>query len=39
MTDRNLVKMEAKARLNGDTLLELLHIFGLTAEEVQTLIQ
>ncbi|KUJ14347.1 phosphoserine phosphatase [Mollisia scopiformis] len=34
-----LVQMEAKARLNGDTLLELLHIFGLTAEEVQTLIQ
>lgn len=33
-----LVQMEATARLNGDTLLDLLHIFGLTAEEVQALI-
>lgn len=33
-----LVQMEAKARLNGDTLLELLHVFGLTEEEIQTLI-
>jgi phosphoserine phosphatase len=34
-----LVQMEAEARLNGDSLLDLLHIFGLTAEEVQTLIR
>ncbi|KAE8442139.1 hypothetical protein EG329_003790 [Mollisiaceae sp. DMI_Dod_QoI] len=34
-----LVQMEAKARLNGDSLLDLLHIFGLTAEEIQILIQ
>ncbi|CZR63972.1 related to phosphoserine phosphatase [Phialocephala subalpina] len=33
-----LVQMEAKARLNGDSLLELLHVFGFTEEEVQTLI-
>jgi phosphoserine phosphatase len=34
-----LVQMEAKARLNGDSLLDLLHIFGLTAEEIQVLAQ
>lgn len=34
-----VVQMEAQARLNGETLLDLLHIFGLTAEEVQVLIQ
>lgn len=34
-----VVQMEAEARLNGDSLLDLLHIFGLTAEEMQTLIQ
>ena len=34
-----VVQMEAQARLNGGSLLDLLHIFGLTAEEVQTLIQ
>lgn len=34
-----VVQMEAQARLNGEGLLDLLHIFGLTAEEVQTLIQ
>ncbi|CAG8975114.1 hypothetical protein HYALB_00004412 [Hymenoscyphus albidus] len=34
-----LVQMEAQARLNGDTLLDLLHIFGLTAEEVNVLIR
>ena len=34
-----LVQMEAEARLNGDTLLDLLHVFGLTSEEVQALIR
>ncbi|KAH8655067.1 putative phosphoserine phosphatase [Tricladium varicosporioides] len=29
-----VVQMEAKARLNGESMLDLLHIFGLTAEEV-----
>jgi phosphoserine phosphatase len=32
-----LVQMEAGARLNGGTLLDLLHIFGFTAEEVAVL--
>lgn len=31
------VQMEADARLNGNTLLNLLHFFGLTAEEVGAL--
>lgn len=34
-----LVQMEASARLNGDSLLDLLHICGLTAEEIQALVQ
>jgi phosphoserine phosphatase len=34
-----LVQMEAKARLNGDSLLDLLYLFGFTAEEIQTLIR
>ncbi|PBP28540.1 phosphoserine phosphatase [Diplocarpon rosae] len=34
-----VVQMEAEARLNGESLLDLLHVFGLTAEDVQTLIQ
>jgi phosphoserine phosphatase len=34
-----LVQMEARARLNGDSLLDLLHIFGLTDEEIQALTQ
>jgi len=34
-----VVQMEAEARLNGESLLDLLHVFGFTAEEVQTLIQ
>ena len=33
-----LVQMEADVRLNGDNLLDLLYIFGFTAEEVQALI-
>lgn len=33
-----VVQMEAQARLNGSSLLELLFIFGFTAEEVQVLI-
>jgi phosphoserine phosphatase len=33
------VQMEADARLNGHTLLNLLNLFGLTAEEVKVLIQ
>jgi phosphoserine phosphatase len=33
------VQMEADIRLNGYTLLNLLHIFGFTAEEVKALIQ
>jgi phosphoserine phosphatase len=33
-----VVQMEAEARLNGESLLDLLHIFGLTAEEVEVLI-
>lgn len=33
-----LVQMEANARLNGDSLLDLLHISGLTAEEIQLLV-
>ncbi|TAQ86159.1 hypothetical protein B7494_g5514 [Chlorociboria aeruginascens] len=34
-----VVQMEAEARLNGGSLLDLLHLFGLTNEEVQALIQ
>ena len=34
-----VVQMEAGARLNGESLLDLLHIFGLTAEEIQVLVQ
>lgn len=34
-----VVQMEAEARLNGESLLDLLHIFGLTAEEVEVLTQ
>lgn len=34
-----LVQMEANARLNGGNLLDLLHVFGLTAEEIQVLVQ
>jgi len=34
-----LVQMEAEARLNGENLLDLFHVFGLTAEEIQALIQ
>ncbi len=34
-----IVQMEAEARLNGESLLDLLYIFGLTAEEVQALAQ
>jgi len=33
-----LVQMEAQARLNGESLLDLLYIFGLTDEEIQSLI-
>lgn len=32
-----VVQMEAEARLNGSSLLDLLHIFGFTAEEIETL--
>lgn len=32
------VQMEAQARLNGDNMLDLLHLFGFTEEEVQQLI-
>ncbi|KAK0628168.1 HAD-like domain-containing protein [Bombardia bombarda] len=32
-----MVQMEADARLNGDSLLDLLYLFGLTAEEVEKL--
>ncbi|KAL1843887.1 hypothetical protein VTJ49DRAFT_6830 [Mycothermus thermophilus] len=31
------VQMEASARLNGDTLLDLLHLFGFTQEEIRQL--
>lgn len=31
------VQMEASARINGDSLLDLLHLFGFNAEEVQQL--
>ena len=34
-----VVQMEAQARLNRESLLDLLHFFGLTAEEMQILIQ
>ena len=34
-----VVQLEAEARLNGGNLLDLLHIFGFTAEEVKVLIQ
>jgi phosphoserine phosphatase len=34
-----VVQMEAQARLNRESLLDLLHFFGLTAEEVQVLTQ
>jgi len=34
-----VVQLEAEVRLNGGNLLDLLHIFGFTAEEVQVLIQ
>lgn len=33
-----MVQMEAGARLNGDSLLDLLHLFGFTEEEIQKLI-
>ncbi|KAG9244989.1 phosphoserine phosphatase [Calycina marina] len=32
-----LVQMQAEARLNGGTLLDLLHVFGFTAEEIEVL--
>ncbi|KAK5654401.1 hypothetical protein OQA88_7311 [Cercophora sp. LCS_1] len=32
------VQMEASARLNGDSLLDLLHLFGFTEEEIKQLI-
>ena len=32
------VQMEADARLNGDSMLDLLHMFGHTAEEIEALI-
>ncbi|KAL2020242.1 hypothetical protein VTK56DRAFT_8668 [Thermocarpiscus australiensis] len=32
------VQMEASARLNGESLLDLLHLFGFTDEEIQQLI-
>lgn len=32
-----MVQMEADARLNGESLLDLLHLFGFTAEEVEEL--
>jgi phosphoserine phosphatase len=32
------VQMEADARLNGDSMLDLLHMFGFTAEEIESLI-
>ncbi|KAI0431767.1 phosphoserine phosphatase serb [Xylaria sp. FL1042] len=32
-----LVQMEASARLNGDSLLDLLYLFGFTREEIDTL--
>ena len=31
------VQMEADVRLNGDSLLELLYMFGFTAEEIELL--
>ncbi|TVY68946.1 Phosphoserine phosphatase, partial [Lachnellula suecica] len=34
-----VVQMEAQARLNGDSLLDLLHVFGFTAEEVEVLVK
>lgn len=34
-----VVQMEAEARLNGGDLLDLLHVFGLTAEEIKVLTQ
>ncbi|RDL35954.1 Phosphoserine phosphatase [Venustampulla echinocandica] len=34
-----VVQMEAQARLNGETLLDLLHVFGFTAEEMEVLIK
>jgi len=34
-----VVQMEAQARLNGESLLDLLHVFGFTAEEIGDLIQ
>jgi phosphoserine phosphatase len=34
-----LVQMEAEARLNGGDLLHLLHVFGLTTEEIEVLSQ
>lgn len=34
-----VVQMQAAARLNGDTLLELLYILGFTAEEIDVLTQ
>jgi phosphoserine phosphatase len=30
--------MEAAARLNGDSLLDLLYLFGFTGEEIEMLI-
>lgn len=34
-----VVQMQAEARLNGESLLDLLHVFGFTAEEIAVLIQ
>lgn len=34
-----VVQMEAKARLNGESLLDLLYVFGFTKEEVDLLRQ
>jgi phosphoserine phosphatase len=34
-----VVQMEAKARLNGESLLDLLHVFGFTGEEVEMLVR
>jgi len=32
------VQMEAAARLNGESLLDLLYLFGFTAEEITALV-
>lgn len=34
-----VVQMEAQARLNGESLLDLLHVFGFTGEEVGVLVR